>query len=353
MKTKRMVFILVWVALTTGGCSDDGPVEAVDPDPVPTIGADWQPAFSPDGDRIAFVSNRDGGNQIFLMASDGSDPVRLSQDTTALSNANPAWAPDGRRIAYASFIGDNWEVALVNADGTGHTNLTRSLAPNSLPVWTPDGRVAYTEGAAGQRTIFTLETDSEPTSLTADSPFDDFNPAFSPDGRRIAFISNRDGRESSYLMAADGSNPTRLHEPMAADEYPAFAPDGRQLAFSSQIDGRDEVFVVNDDGTGLRQLTQDGGRRPIYAPDGRRIAFDRLGAVWVMQADGSDQQSLLADAAAAKTVAALHGTAPAVFSWSPDGRRIALTAYRDDPLGDIFVVEVESGRAFNLTPPAE
>ena len=349
------VFLGAWAALAAAGCGDDGPVEAVAPDPVPSAGADWQPAFSPDGARIAFVSDRDGGNELFLMGADGSDPVRLSRDSTALSNASPAWSPDGARIAYVSFIADNWEVAQINADGTGHTNLTRSPEPNSLPVWSPGGRIAFTQGAVGQRDILALGADVPGTAnLTADNPFDNFNPAFAPDGGRIAFVSNRDGRESVYLMGADGDGARRLTEPQEADEHPVFSPDGARIAFSSLVDGGDEVFIIAEDGGGLRQLTLDGGRGPVFSPDGKRIAYDRQGAVWVMDSDGGRQRPLLtADAAPAKATAALHGSAPAVFSWSPDSRRIALTAFRDDPLGDIFVVEVESGRAFNLTPPAE
>ena len=188
--------------------------------------------------------------------------------------------------------------------------------------------------------VWTMNPDgSSPTRLTDDksrtakladfSPVYDASPKWSPDGTKIAFISNRNYLFSLYVMDADGNN-TRLvtEKPLGVGE-PAWSPDGAKIAFSAGIRGTIgmtkpsvQIYVINVDGTGLTQLTESGMNvSPNWSPDGRQIAFSSVrdaeskGKIWVMNADGSDQRVLLPK---------FVGGQPA---WSPDGTKILFTAY--------------------------
>jgi len=155
------------------------------------------------------------------------------------------------------------------------------------------------------------------------SPARDGSPAWSPDGTRIAFYSERDGNAEIYVMNADGSGRTRLTTTSADEGYPSWSPDGRTITFDSDRDGNFEIYAMNADGTGVRRLTNHPARdvSASWAPDGARIAFmsDRDGGfdVYVMSADGS---------AASRRTTTRSSWFPV---WSPDGNRLAFHVERD------------------------
>ncbi len=142
--------------------------------------AERSPAWSPDGTLIAFVAERDGNAEIYVLAGDGTE-TRLTTDPGA--DVSPAWSPDGSRLAFASDRDGNWEIYAMAADGSGLQRLT-------------------------------------------DDPAADFDPAWSPDGGQIAFTSERDGNREIYAMAPDGSGLRRLTDDPAEDVTPDWAPDG-------------------------------------------------------------------------------------------------------------------------------
>src|SRR6185503_12938497 len=157
--------------------------------------------------------------------------------------------------------------------------------------------------------------------MTAQSPFLNINPAWSPDGKHLVFQSERvAGRTNLYIINVDGTGERRLTWTAGDDTHPSWSPDGNTIVFDSNRDGVWNLYAIHIDGTTERRLTYPGasrrpmfGRHPTWSPDGRRIAFDsdRDGgdAVYVMSADGSETRRLTTP-----TSRAGHA------SWSPDGR---------------------------------
>lgn len=266
------------------------------------------------GSKIVFVTDRDGpdpagnfGNQeIYVMNADGTDQRRLT-DNGAIDGA-PVWAPNGQRIAFHSTRANPGpppraiDIFLMNADGTEQTQLTNltALGLGALdPAWSSDGRRIAFSSQAAPREIFLIDVDGSGLTDLTNHPARDADPRWSPNGREIAFTSSRDGNREIYVMNADGSEPRRLTFSGASDERPVWSPDGREIAFASNRDGNFEIYVMQADGSVSTRLTFEGAEdtRPCWSPDGRQIAFDRRVEtghfeVFVMNADGTNQTRL-------------------------------------------------------------
>jgi hypothetical protein len=226
---------------------------------------DADPCWSPDGAKIAFTSHRERTTnpEIFVMNADGSGQTNLTQSPGA--DQQPDWSPDGSRIAFSSERDGNWEIYMMNADGSGQTNLTHQRTWELSPSWSPDSHtIAFSSsrGCAEDKVescvvyeIYTIQDDGSTLTQLTETGFRDLSPAWSPDGSRIAFVSERDGNAEIYVMDSDGSDQTRLTDDLGADVSPAWSPDGRYIVFSSDRSGNQEIYVMRADGSGVSRLT--------------------------------------------------------------------------------------------------
>ena len=245
-----------------------------------TDGPGWddQPSWSPDGQRIAFVSDRDSNadynSDIYIVNVDGSGLVRLT-DGPGFDRRYPSWSPDGRRIAFTSDRDGNEDIYTMNTDGSGLTRLTPFTVGftdnprvNYQLNWSPDGqRIAFTSKPAVYEYssdiynlstynsyIYMVNADGSGLTRLTDSRGWDYEPSWSPDGRHIAFTSERDDNSSIYSINADGSDLTRLTDGQAPDSHPSWSPDGRRIAFVSDRDGtsdyNSDIYIVNVAGDG-------------------------------------------------------------------------------------------------------
>ena len=273
--------------------------------------------------RIAFMSTRSGNGEIYLMNPDGKRVRRLTRHPKY--DSVPAWSPAGQKITFMSFRDLHkprgiifGEIYLMNADGTNLINLTQSPErADFISSWSPDGKqIAFTSDESFKRNIWVMDADGgNPRNLTNHHAIDR-SPDWSPDGQQIAFQSDRNrawefennvqGNWEIYVMNTNGANPINLTNHLAWDSGPAWSPDGRQIAFTSDRDGNREIYVMNTDGTNLINLTNHPARDsgPDWSPDGLRIAFssNRDGdwekkpndnwEVYVMNADGANPINL-------------------------------------------------------------
>jgi TolB protein len=165
----------------------------------------------------------------------------------------------------------------MDADGSHVSLLTRLPRGNMTPAFSPDGRrIAFASPAGGSLDIFVMDRDgSNVTRLTNPAAFGKtprrpfaFRPAFSPDGRRIVFTWGIDGSEQIYMMNTDGSHSIRLTSPPGNCDFPSFSPDGRKIAFQSDRDGSRQIYVMDAEGTHVTRLTNPPGENgfPVFSP---------------------------------------------------------------------------------------
>jgi len=226
--------------------------------------------------RIVFVSRRDGNFQLYAVALEGGQPVRLTQ--SEVDAYAPECSPDGRRIVYwvydptASPTNMLW---IMRSDGSEPKGFGPGAGRKS---WSPDGsQITFNLPWEGDFEIVSVEMQQgQLTRLTTD-PASDTMPDWSPDGTTIAFTSFRDGGTPHiYLMAADGVDQRRITNRAMGEYGPAWSPDGKKIAFFAGLsDVNNQLYVVNLDGTGLRQLSDNPGvnDNPAWSPDGEWIAF--------------------------------------------------------------------------------
>jgi Tol biopolymer transport system component len=217
---------------------------------------DEGPAWSPDGSKLTFTSNRYGSADIFQLDVSTGGVSRLTTSQGVNESATD-WSPDGSKIVFQADLGGNREIFLMNADGTGMTNLTNHPADDTIPDWSPDGRIAFTTNRDGNWEIYVMGGDgSDPTNLTHTST-DEAGPAWSPSGAEIAFQSWRGGNPEIWVMRGDGQEWRRVTRNRARDNAPVWTPDGAYLAFISDRHGNKELYLMKATGSTVWRLTED------------------------------------------------------------------------------------------------
>jgi Tol biopolymer transport system component len=231
----------------------------------------YEAALSPDGARIAFTANSptDGEWDIFIMNVDGTNLLNLTtgrfdeRTGSPMNDANPAWSPDGKRLAFNS----NGDIFVIASDGNGLVQLTNDPSWEGLPSWSPNGsQIAFNSERGGNPDIYLINADGSGLKRLTDNPGADGSPLWSPDGSKIVFISDRDGNEEIYLMDPDGSRQTNLTQNPELDATTLWSPDGAHLLFTSYRDGRSRKYLMNADGSDPVPL-------PDQLADGRMMAW--------------------------------------------------------------------------------
>jgi Tol biopolymer transport system component len=164
----------------------------------------------------------------------------------------------------------------MNADGSGGTQLTTGPADDVDPAWSPDGsKIAFTSNRAGNWNIYTMGADGTGLRQINTSVFADRQAAWSPDGSKLAFTSNRSGNWNVYVVGADTTGIRQLTTSPTSEAQPAWSPDGSKIAFTSNRSGTNHVFVIGSGGSGLLPITRGFAKdyQPAWSPDGSQIAF--------------------------------------------------------------------------------
>jgi Tol biopolymer transport system component len=379
------------------------PVETVPLAALP--GFEGTPAFSPDGNQVAFLELLEGENQqkqssgIYTAVVGGEKSLRLTSNP---SDCCPTWSPDGRQVAFVRYTGDELAIYVVPAlGGTEHQLYAGPASEYASLAWSPDGRVlalAESSDADHARSWIALLSLADSTTRPLTSPPDgylDASPAFSPDGSKVAFSRGTIAGVANdlFVVSAIGGQPERLtfdNRPMYG--HPAWTSDGREIVFSSARGGPVSLWRISASGgrpqpvagvgvtAGYPSISLKGNQlvyqqtlnrfniwridlrdekhthgppillisgkgdkmRPQFSPDGKRIAFESDRlGYWEIWVCDNNGENC-------EQLTSLHGTA-GTARWSPDGRYIAFEFHYAGH-SDIYVVEVAAGGIPQLIP---
>lgn len=314
---------------------------------------DWHPEVSPDGTRIAFMSNRDGNNEIYVMNRDGSDQKRLtfSEDE---KDWYPSWSPDGAELLVSSSKdeGEERRVYRMKADGSDKRTVVKNGAQaawlklaDKKAIDFPLPQEHYTIAYGSNGISLTNVGGTSQVKLTEG---DHGYPAWSPDGKQLAFYGYYDNKKtwSIHTVDRDGMNLKRLtHVKFKWDNMPCWSYDGTQIVFAREYDAggvqQYELWVMNADGSGERQLKALSGGGPRFLPDGRLLFhsehLDKESEISIATLDGHS---------------IVHLTDNEAEEWdpklSPDGQQIVFTSNRDGN-HEVYVMNIDGSDQRRLT----
>jgi len=335
--------------------------------------------FAGDNGKIAFVSTGGGGDDIYIMNDDGSSQTRVTINSKFFNRNpvsitdTPVWSPDGNKLLFVTTTryGDN--IYSVNVDGTEQTNLT-NLPENDInnqhfaitPQWSPDGTKIVYQGdflcwLSGQ--IYVMNADgSDQTNISNSNVAAgqcDVDPHWSPDGSKILFSRvlqtycpdpstciPRLNNQTIFTMNPDGSGQTNVsnNDGSYNDEHPRWSPDSKKIVFDTNRDGNYQIYIMNADGSGQTNISNDGSANdtsPLLSPDGSKILFKRFTTeyagymqhcIMLMNSDGSSQ-TILNCGDATEFIGDPYLLLDTVFAWSPDGTEIAVDGGSHNCLG--------------------
>jgi Tol biopolymer transport system component len=359
----------------------------------------FSPAFSPDGERVAFYAGWAGPRRIWVSDPFGRNPRQVTgDDSEQISHILPRWSPDGTKIVFQNnYWTTRWDIRVVDV-ATGEMRwVTDDAYKDVNPVWSPDGKHIYfssyrsggmniwrvpvdadgaPSGAPEQLTtgagadiqlaaspdgaelafsvselnadLWWLATDPVSGLPTAEAePFivttrEDSRAAWSPDGSQVAYNTDRDGNMNLWIRSLGDGTTRQVTHGVGGDYQANWSPDGGTLAFFSMRSGNGDVWTVDLESGELRQLTDDPAIdiNPFYSPDGKWIVFqsDRGGRreAWIMRADGSDERQLTFN-----TFGGVH-----FFGWTADSRQVIFRGAE----GGAWRAPIEGGEPELLSP---
>jgi TolB protein len=249
---------------------------------------------------LAFVSDRSGHREIWLMDYDGRNPRPLTNHESI--SMLPAWSPRGDAVAYVSFVGGSPGIYLADlASGQKRPVITEGSL-NSSPSFSPNGdRIAFGRALRGVTEIFLTDRNGGALSRLTHSPGIDTNPAWSPTGTRLAFTSGRGGGPQIYVMDVEGTNLRRVTFDGTYNDGASWHPDGSRIAYASRRGNEFRIAVTDLATLETRVVSRGAGSHesPSFSPDGRKIAYSvTLGGrtqIHVMDADGGNPELLTAE----------------------------------------------------------
>ncbi len=228
--------------------------------------------------EIAFISNRSGNKEVYVMNADGS-AQRAATGNRSI-NAFPAWAPNGDELLYTSYRYRGQPALFLLSRGRRKPGRLLSRIDDGGPVYrgsfAPDGeRLAFVKSVDGAPEIFTAGPAGQSLRRLTRHRAIDISPTWSPDGKRLAFVSDRSGAPQVYVMDTDGSNVRRLTFQGTYNTAPAWSPDGRWIAYESRVGGQFDIWLIDPEGdVSLPIVTHPrSDESPSWSPDGRFLAF--------------------------------------------------------------------------------
>ena len=224
---------------------------------------DITPAWSPDAKSIAYTSYRSSFPDILVQSLYDLRPyTRPANGSAERQNYLPAWSPDGARLAFMSNRDGNAEIYVVNRDGSGLRRLTNHPGIDVTPTWSPTGnQIAFTSDRTGSPQIWIMNADgTSPQRITSESKCD--RPTWSPAPfNEIAYASQTGAGFDIKIFDFANRGSRTVTDGIGSNESPAFSPNGRHIAFTSTRAGKAQIFVIDRDGKNLRQITKAGMNR--------------------------------------------------------------------------------------------